>query len=88
MPRIEMTRTVRIALFALRVYLIVLLGLIILSFVMTFSGPKKDARPDNGAEPSAPSAASHSIKPRPSVAPLGAGNPAPLRQARPPVAAL
>lgn len=53
MPRIEMTRTVRVALFGLRVYLIVLLGLIILSFVMTFYGPKKGAKPDETEEPPA-----------------------------------
>ncbi len=38
MPRIEMTPTVRFALFFLRVYLIVLLALITLKFVRTFSG--------------------------------------------------
>ncbi len=45
MPRIEMTRTVRIALFVLRIYLIVLLGLIALKFVRTFtnSSPRAEA---------------------------------------------
>jgi len=38
MPRIEMTPAVRFALFFLRVYLIVLLGLITLKFVRTFAG--------------------------------------------------
>lgn len=38
MPRIEMTPTVRFALFFLRIYLIVLLALITLKFVRTFSG--------------------------------------------------
>ena len=37
MPRIEMTRSVRFALFFLRVYLIVLLALITLKFVRTFT---------------------------------------------------
>jgi hypothetical protein len=45
MPRIEMTPTVRIALFLLRIYLIVLLGLIGLKFVRTFtnSSPRPEA---------------------------------------------
>jgi hypothetical protein len=37
MPRIKMTRTVRIALWALRVYLLVLLTLIAVKFVRVFS---------------------------------------------------
>jgi hypothetical protein len=45
MPRIEMTRTVRFALFFLRVYLIVLLGLITLKFVRTFTGPAPAPQP-------------------------------------------
>jgi hypothetical protein len=45
MPRIKMTRTVKVALFFLRVYLIVLLGLIALKFVRVFAGS------DNGAKP-------------------------------------
>ncbi len=45
MPRIEMTRTVRFALFFLRVYLIVLLGLITLKFVRTFAAPAPAPQP-------------------------------------------
>jgi hypothetical protein len=45
MPRIEMTPTVRIALFGLRVYLIVLLGLIALKFIREFSGAGERAAP-------------------------------------------
>ena len=37
MPRIEMTPSVRFALFFLRIYLIVLLALITLKFVRTFT---------------------------------------------------
>ncbi len=37
MPRIQMTRTVKVALFFLRIYLIALLALIILKFVGNFS---------------------------------------------------
>ena len=44
MPRIEMTPTVRFALFFLRIYLIVLLGLIGLKFVRTFTHPS--SRPE------------------------------------------
>ena len=36
MPRIEMTRTAKVALYGLRIYLIVLLTLIGLKFVKTF----------------------------------------------------
>jgi hypothetical protein len=58
MPRIQTTRTVKVALFALRVYLIVLLGLIVLSFVMTFYGPKRQKGEDvDTAKNSQPSAA-------------------------------
>lgn len=47
MPRIEMTPTVRFALFFLRIYLIVLLGLIGLKFVRTFtnSSPRPEPPP-------------------------------------------
>jgi len=45
MSRIEMTPTVRFALFFLRVYLIVLLGLITLKFVRTFAGPAPASQP-------------------------------------------
>jgi len=37
MPRIEMTRTVRIALLGLRVYLVVLMALILVKFVRDFT---------------------------------------------------
>ena len=37
MARIHMTRSVKIALFFLRIYLIVLLGLILFKFVLLFS---------------------------------------------------
>ena len=42
MPRVKTTRTVRIALWALRIYLIVLLSLIGLKFVRVFSGSAKN----------------------------------------------
>jgi hypothetical protein len=38
MPRIKTTRTVRVALWALRFYLLILLGLIALKFVRVFAG--------------------------------------------------
>jgi hypothetical protein len=36
MPRIQTTRTVKIALIALRIYLIVMLGLILIKFLRIF----------------------------------------------------
>jgi hypothetical protein len=45
MPRIEMTRTVRIALLGLRIYLIVLLALILLKFVRDFTASSAPAEP-------------------------------------------
>jgi hypothetical protein len=36
MPRIEMTRTVRVALLVLRAYLLVMLGLIVVKFLRIF----------------------------------------------------
>ncbi|MFI5250900.1 MAG: hypothetical protein ACHQQQ_00590 [Bacteroidota bacterium] len=39
MPRIQMTRPVKIALFFLRIYLIALLLLILVKFVLLFSKP-------------------------------------------------
>ena len=45
MPRIQMTPTVRFALFFLRVYLIVLLGLITLKFVRTFARSTPSPQP-------------------------------------------
>ncbi len=44
MPRIKTTPMVRIALWALRVYLLVLLALIGLKFARVFSGHSKDAK--------------------------------------------
>jgi hypothetical protein len=45
MPRIEMTPMVKLALYGLRIYLIVLLSLIGLKFVKTFTGVKNPAPP-------------------------------------------
>ncbi|MBV8215908.1 MAG: hypothetical protein JOZ08_22045 [Verrucomicrobia bacterium] len=39
MPRIKMTRTVRFALWALRIYLLILLTLIAIKFIRVFSTP-------------------------------------------------
>jgi hypothetical protein len=39
MPRIKMTRTVRFALWALRIYLLILLALIAIKFIRVFSTP-------------------------------------------------
>ena len=39
MPRIEMTKTVRVALLVLRVYLLVMLGLILVKFMRIFGSP-------------------------------------------------
>ncbi len=36
MPRIEMTKTVKVALLVLRVYLLVMLGLIVMKFLQIF----------------------------------------------------
>jgi hypothetical protein len=53
MPRIQTTRTVRLALMGLRVYLIVLLLLVGLKFVRQFSRPTEDpqSRPAATAKP-------------------------------------
>lgn len=40
MPQIQTTRTVRLALWALRIYLLILLSLILLKFVRDFVVPK------------------------------------------------
>ena len=42
MPRIQTTRTVRVALWALRIYLLVLLTLIGIKFARVFSAQKAD----------------------------------------------
>ena len=55
MPRIEMTRTVKIALYGLRIYLVVLLLLIGWKFVRDFSQPAKPTP--------TPSEATHSTLP-------------------------
>jgi hypothetical protein len=55
MPRIKTTRTVRVALWALRIYLLVLLSLIGLKFARAFSNSSKQAVPAAGA----PSSATH-----------------------------
>ena len=43
MPRIQTTRTVKVALWALRIYLLVLLTLIGIKFARVFSAQKSDA---------------------------------------------
>jgi hypothetical protein len=53
MPRIQTTRTVRVALWALRIYLLVLLTLIGIKFARVFSAQKAD----NTAAPTAATAA-------------------------------
>jgi len=45
MPRIKTTRTVRIALWALRVYLLILLSLIGLKFTRVFSHTDNEQKP-------------------------------------------
>jgi hypothetical protein len=52
MPRIQMTRTVKFALYFLRVYLIVLLTLIAVRFVKVFAGSGKE--PPHAAPATAP----------------------------------
>jgi hypothetical protein len=49
MPRIKTTPMVRIALWALRVYLLILLSLIGLKFARVFSGSQKQDAPAPGA---------------------------------------
>jgi hypothetical protein len=49
MPRIHMTRSVKIALYGLRIYLILLLGLIILKFVLLFTSGKTNEAPIHSA---------------------------------------
>jgi len=51
MPRIKTTPTVRVALWALRIYLLILLSLIGLKFVRVFSAPQKQDRSPTGAQP-------------------------------------
>jgi uncharacterized protein YbcI len=46
MPRIHTTRTVKVALWALRIYLLVLLSLIGLKFVRVFSDSKNNRKPE------------------------------------------
>ncbi len=58
MARIHMTRTVRVALFFLRIYLILLLGLILVKFVLLFSDKETPgsapANPRDGTEQQKP----------------------------------
>ena len=49
MPRIHMTRSVKMALYVLRIYLILLLGLIVLKFVLLFTNGKKNEAPVHSA---------------------------------------
>jgi hypothetical protein len=44
-----MTRTVKIALYCLRIYLVLLLGLIVVKFVLLFNGDKKNEAPVQSA---------------------------------------
>ena len=48
MPRIKTTPTVKAALWALRIYLLVLLSLIVLKFTRVFSGPSKQSSAISG----------------------------------------
>ncbi|HXP60820.1 MAG TPA: hypothetical protein VN829_10035 [Dongiaceae bacterium] len=50
MPRIKTTRMVRIALWALRIYLLILLSLIGLKFARVFSGSRKHEGSSPGAQ--------------------------------------
>jgi hypothetical protein len=53
MPRIKTTPMVRIALWALRIYLLVLLSLILVKFVRIFSGADTLGTPPPAAAPPA-----------------------------------
>jgi hypothetical protein len=70
MPRIQTTRTVRFALWALRVYLIVLLLLIVLKFVRQFARPAE--------EPQSPPAAAVQNSAWTRTAPIATGPRSPL----------
>jgi hypothetical protein len=59
MPRIKTTPTVKAALWALRIYLLVLLSLIVLKFTRVFSSPAKQS----SVIPSAPSIATNQPAP-------------------------
>jgi hypothetical protein len=62
MPRIKTTSTVRFALWALRVYLLILLSLIGLKFARVFSGSLKrdgSATPNQAVQTNAPPAAAN-----------------------------
>jgi len=56
MPQVNTTRTVRIALWALRIYLIVLLSLIGLKFVRMIRGTDASAKPVPAAVATVPAA--------------------------------
>jgi len=47
MPRIHMTRSAKVALYFLRIYLILLLGLIIVKFIFLFSKASSSPRPSS-----------------------------------------
>jgi|GEM_PF-450580 len=51
MARIHMTRSARVALYFLRIYLILLLGLIIVKFIFLFSKPASSSHPTSSAPP-------------------------------------
>jgi hypothetical protein len=51
MPRIKTTPMFRVALWALRIYLLILLSLIGLKFARVFSGPQKQEGSNTGAQP-------------------------------------
>jgi hypothetical protein len=51
MARIHMTRMAKLALYCLRIYLILLLGLIIVKFVLLFSKPASNSPPVSSARP-------------------------------------
>jgi hypothetical protein len=53
MPRIKTTRTAKMALWALRIYLLILLSLIGLKFVRVFSSSRNATKPD-GLAPAKP----------------------------------
>jgi len=60
MPRIRMTRSVRIALIVLRAYLILLLGVIILKFILSVGSAKEPPKNSPSTNPHAGSFADHS----------------------------
>jgi len=59
MPRIRMTRSVRIALIFLRVYLLLLLGVIIFKFIFSVGAAKEPPRNSPSTHPHAGAVADH-----------------------------